>query len=105
MLKIIDCEQGTREWLSERLGVPTASEFETLMKSGRGKNTVSKTALKYIYMKAAERITEELPEEWSNQYTRRGHELEPVAVELYEEKTGNKTGKKISTKKLIWLRV
>jgi predicted phage-related endonuclease len=38
----------------------------------------------------AERITGELPQNWSNEHTERGHEDEPKARSAYEFVTGNK---------------
>ena len=31
MIQIVDCEQGTPEWYAARLGIPTASEFKTII--------------------------------------------------------------------------
>lgn len=39
--RIIECEQGTEEWLHARLGVPTASEFATVMSEGRSDGVMS----------------------------------------------------------------
>src|ERR1035437_6023550 len=36
-LEIFDCEQGTEEWASLRLGIPTASRFADVMAGGEGK--------------------------------------------------------------------
>jgi hypothetical protein len=33
-LQIIDCEQGTAEWLQARVGIPTASEFASVIADG-----------------------------------------------------------------------
>jgi len=35
MMEIINCEQGTPEWFEARKGIPTASEFSTVMSEGR----------------------------------------------------------------------
>lgn len=35
MMQIIDCEQGTAEWFEARKGIPTASEFSTVMSEGK----------------------------------------------------------------------
>lgn len=35
MMQIIDCEQGTAEWFEARKGIPTASEFSTVMAEGK----------------------------------------------------------------------
>ena len=90
MLKVIDCEQGTPEWLENRLGIPTASRFEDMMKRCRDKKSMGKVAEKYAYELAAQRITEELPEGFTTSHTQRGNDVEPYVVELYEERTGNK---------------
>lgn len=35
MIQIIDCAQGTQEWFEARKGIPTASEFSTVMAEGK----------------------------------------------------------------------
>jgi hypothetical protein len=35
MMQIFDCEQGTPEWFEARKGIPTASEFSTVMSEGK----------------------------------------------------------------------
>lgn len=35
MMEIINCEQGTPEWFEARKGIPTASEFSTVMSEGK----------------------------------------------------------------------
>jgi hypothetical protein len=35
MIQIIDCDQGSVEWFEARKGIPTASEFSTVMSEGR----------------------------------------------------------------------
>lgn len=35
MIQIIDCAQGTQEWFEVRKGIPTASEFSTVMAEGK----------------------------------------------------------------------
>lgn len=35
MIEIINCEQGTAEWFDARKGIPTASEFSTVLAEGR----------------------------------------------------------------------
>lgn len=35
MIQIITCQQGTPEWFEARKGIPTASEFSTVMSEGR----------------------------------------------------------------------
>ena len=38
--EIIDCEQGTPEWFAARAGIPTASEFSTVLSEGRADGTL-----------------------------------------------------------------
>lgn len=83
-----DLEQGTDEWLMARLGVPTASEFDAIMTCGRG-GKPSQTRLTYLYKLIGERLTDEPSAKFDNYATRRGHELEPEARELYSMLTGN----------------
>lgn len=79
-----DIEQGSQEWLNMRLGLITCSEIKTIRADGAGAQT-------YINGLAYERITGESSAVFSgNLWTDRGHELEPVAREAYERKTGFK---------------
>lgn len=39
-MQIIECEQGTPEWFEARAGIPTASEFSTVMSEGRADGTM-----------------------------------------------------------------
>lgn len=77
-----DIEQGSQEWLNMRLGLITCSEIKAIRADGAGAQT-------YINGLAYERITGESSAVFvGNQWTDRGHELEPVAREAYERKTG-----------------
>ena len=79
-----DIKQGSQEWLNMRLGLITCSEIKTIRADGAGAQT-------YINGLAYERITGESSAVFSgNLWTDRGHELEPVAREAYERKTGFK---------------
>ena len=79
-----DIDQGSQEWLNMRLGLITCSEIKTIRADGAGAQT-------YINGLAYERITGESSAVFSgNLWTERGHELEPVAREAYERKTGFK---------------
>lgn len=82
MMEIITCEQGTPEWFQSRLGIPTASEFSTVMASGRSGGE-SKTRKTYLYKLAGEIITGKPSEGFSNAHTERGHEMEPEARAAY----------------------
>lgn len=81
---IYDIEQGSPEWIDLRLGLITCSEMSCIRVNGKGLIT-------YAYGLAYERITKESCKVFNgNQWTERGHELEIVAREMYEQKTGNK---------------
>ena len=76
---IKDIEQGTEEWLNLRMGVATASKFKDVMAGGAGKTRKS-----YMYSLAAELITGQREESFSNQYMEWGTETEPQARAMYE---------------------
>jgi hypothetical protein len=54
-MKIIECVQGTPEWLHARLGIPTASEMDALV-SPEGKIRTGQGPETYLYKKLCERI-------------------------------------------------
>lgn len=81
-MEIVTCDQGTDEWFRARMGIPTASEFGTVMAKGRGGGD-SKTRQTYLYKLAGEIITGEPMENFSNAHTARGHALEDEARTLY----------------------
>ena len=77
-----DIEQGSPEWLDMRLGLITCSEISAIRADGAGAQT-------YINALAYERITGESSSVFDgNDWTKRGQELEPVARQMYEKKTG-----------------
>lgn len=78
MITIFNCKQGTPEWRQCRLGIPTASEFHSVLAKGEGK-----TRRKYMMRLIGERLTGESLEEFSNVHTERGHLLEAEARGLY----------------------
>lgn len=81
----LDCEQGTDEWLTARLGIVTGTGFENIVTAG-GKKSGSQ--IKYM----AELIEESilgLPEKsFKSADMERGNELEPLARMAYEFETG-----------------
>lgn len=81
-LQVFDCEQGSPEWFSARLGIPTASEFATLIavkKEARDK----KTRQTYMRKLAGEIITGQPMDSYSNAYMERGKEYEDEARNAY----------------------
>jgi hypothetical protein len=82
MMQIIECEQGSPEWFSARAGMPTASEFATVMASGKGGGE-SKTRRTYLLKLAGEILTGEPMESYSNAHMDRGKAMEDEARNLY----------------------
>ena len=77
-----DIAQNSPEWMAVRAGIPTASEFDTVMASGRGGGE-SKTRRKYMLRLIAERMGAQLPEPYTNASMERGHEMEAEARRTY----------------------
>lgn len=77
-MQILNCEQGTDEWLEARMGIPTSSKFSTVMAKGQGK-----TRDKYMRQLAGEILTGKPMEHFTNGHMDRGHEMEPDARNLY----------------------
>lgn len=101
-MQILDVEQGSKEWLQARCGLITCSELSTIFVGGKGNNPFGKGAITYMYELIGEQITGEPKDNFSNIHTERGHEHEPLAIELYElgagvsvEKCGFIIGEKI----------
>jgi hypothetical protein len=81
-MQIITCEQGSPEWIKARLGIPTASEFHTVMASGRG-GAESKTRKTYMLKLVGEILTGEQMEGFTNHHMERGKLMEDEARNLY----------------------
>lgn len=79
MVEIHECEQGTEEWHRVRLGVPTASEFKSIIAEGKGK-----TRRTYMMKLLGERFTGEPAENYTNAHMERGKVMEDEARHLYE---------------------
>ena len=85
-MRIIECEQGSPEWLLARLGVPSASSYAKLITTtGRA----SAQADGYINQLVAERLTGEPTFFQITDPMQRGMDLEPLARHAYETETGN----------------
>lgn len=82
MVDIFFCDQNSDEWFEARAGIPTASEFSTVMAKGKGGGE-SITRRKYMYRLAGEIITGEVHQGYSNANMDRGHVMEPDARNLY----------------------
>lgn len=81
-MQVHNVAQGTPEWLQLRLGKFTASCAQAIASNGKGLETL-------VYEKAAEVLTQKLPEQYTNADIDRGHELEAMARNSYELETGN----------------
>ena len=80
-MTILDCEQGTREWVEARLGIPTASQFSRLLTPKRMQ--VSASRHRYRAELLAEWITGDPVDEFETEWTERGKALEPLARSHY----------------------
>ena len=82
MTIIHKCEQGSVEWYSLRLGIPTSSMFHKIITPG-GK--VSEQRHAYRYRLIAERLLKEsMDQPLSVEWVERGKELEPHAVAHFQ---------------------
>lgn len=80
-----DVEQNTDEWLDLRMGVPTSSNLGCIM-ANYGK-PFGDPARKYAIAIALEQITNRRSVSgYSNEAMERGHEEEPIAREMYQDR-------------------
>ena len=78
VIETLDIEQRSPEWCAYRLGVPTASEFKSIMAKGGGAMRRS-----YLTRLAAERLTGETQDKFDNHHMARGREQEQDALDAY----------------------
>lgn len=83
--EIVDCVQGTDEWLQARLGLVTASHFNDVLACGREDGTSASSLTRASYMRrlAGEIITGIPAETYQSAAMRRGNEMEVEAAEEY----------------------
>lgn len=81
-MEIFNYIQGTPEWHQARLGIITASEMKSVLTKGRG-GEPSLTRQTYMHKLIGERMTGIAADSFSGWQTERGHELEPVARDIY----------------------
>jgi hypothetical protein len=86
-----DIVQGSDEWLTARLGIPTASEFSRIITPSKGE--LSKQARGYAHQLVAETLLgRPLLDTGANTFAmQRGRDLEPHAAAQYELTTGTET--------------
>ena len=77
-------KQGTDEWLMDRLGFATASNFHKILAKGQGKTRAS-----YLQQVVVERLTGKPTDSYSSAAMDNGTEQEPFARMAYEAETGN----------------
>lgn len=77
-VQVFDCEQGTASWFECRRGLPTASEFSSVLAKGEGKTRAS-----YMRKLASEIITGEIGESFTSAAMERGRIMEAEARDLY----------------------
>ncbi len=89
-MEILDLEQGSQEWLDKRCGIVTMSRLQELLVNGKHPSGFGVGAFSYMHELIGEQLTGEPSDVFQgNRHTERGHELEPVARELYTTQTGN----------------
>ena len=81
--RTVECEQGSESWFRARMGIPTASEFGTVMAKGKTAGAVSETRRKYLYRLVGEIITGQPAESFTNAHMERGKAMEAEARAMY----------------------
>lgn len=79
-MKLIECHQGSPEWLKARLGIPTASEFDKIFTPTGKASTQAET---YANTMVAEWLTGMPGEDYLGEWMQRGRELEAEARAFY----------------------
>lgn len=80
--QIIECDQGTPEWYRARLGIPTASEFGSILTPGKTK-VEAKTRRTYLLKLAGEILLDEPMDVVHSRHLERGKSLEAEARDYY----------------------
>lgn len=78
---IVNCEQGTDEWFSEKAGKPSASNFSLIVTT---KGEPSKSRIGYMHQLAAEAITGQVEQGYKNPIMEEGTRREDESRNLYE---------------------
>lgn len=85
-----DVDQQTDRWFDMKLGKISGSTCSELLGAGKKHpGGLTAAAVTLAMTKAAEIITKENPYSFTNKYTERGNDLEPEAVDEYEEDSFN----------------
>ena len=83
-MQILDCEQGSEEWLQLRRGIATASNFSKIVTT---KGVISTQLRDYAFQLASETITDLQDESYKSADMQRGNDLEPDARNAYQQHT------------------
>jgi len=85
VIQVFDCEQRSEEWYALRRGIPTASDFDSIISPVKGDAVKGKARIGLIARLVDEIVRPDADEGFSgNRHTERGIELEPDAVAWYE---------------------
>jgi hypothetical protein len=85
-MRIIECTQGSEEWLAARAGIATASCFGAIL--ARIKSGEAAERRNYRARLVVERLTGRSVPAFVNAAMKQGTEREPLAREAYEVRTG-----------------
>jgi hypothetical protein len=80
---IFDCEQGSEDWYRARMGIPTASEFASILAKARDKKSPGQMRKTYLRKLAGEIVSGDPMTSYTNAHMERGKELEFEAREAY----------------------
>lgn len=83
-MRTVDCEQGSKEWLLARVGIPTASEFKRLITPGKWEPSKSDTRHNYAIELLTEIITGFPLDSFTGAAMDHGKDWEPKARAAYE---------------------
>lgn len=81
-MKVVDCIQGSPEWIAARIGKVSASRIADMM--AKTKSGYSTSRANYAAELVAERLTGTKAEKFTNAAMAHGTEQEPVARVMYE---------------------
>ena len=88
-MQLLDMEQGSQKWLSARLGIITGSKAHLLLVNGKAGHGLGDGAITLMYELIAERFMGYSDKPFKgNADTERGHELEPVVADYYQQMYG-----------------
>ena len=83
---VLDCVQGSPEWVDARLGIPTASRFDDILTPKTLKLAAART--KYMHELLAEWMTGAQLDQVETEWMQHGTFMEPQAVAWYELQRG-----------------